>query len=411
MTGCAAVAVASDLHGAEIVEKLVASLDPILAAASVHRVPSTSYAPITEPFACLVLTGGTERAILAVHAQRNAMVEGEPLLLLAHADHNSLPAALEAAALLRLEGHRVQIVVCGIGTNARTLHDAVHNVSVWHDMRRARVGLLGTASDWLVASSPDRDAFHRVWGSTLVDLDLGSAIESVHATTSVPLATPVRIGAKHNLNAPSAPEVDSAARFDTVLQQIVERENLDAVTVRCFDLIRAAGTSGCLALSAVNDRGVIAGCEGDIASTIGLLWSRQLVGKLGWMANPAMIDRATGVVELAHCTVPLSLTTSYALHTHFESGKGVGIVGELPVGPATLLRLGGQGLAQLWCAEGEALRTHGRVERCRTQLDVRIDPSEAGELLDRPLGNHLIVIAGHHGDQLRKWWSQTMKPR
>jgi L-fucose isomerase-like protein len=414
MIACNVVPVASKLHGDEVVSRLLTDLDPLLVAASAHRVNTVEEASVNESMAVLVLTGGTEQAILRAHARRSAAlggscVEGEPLLLIAHPDHNSLPAALEAAARLRTDGERVQIVVLRAGSDAQALRDAAHDVNVWHELRHARIGVLGAPSDWLVASTPDRGRLLRFWGTTLVELDIRPALESLHTTTECPIAVPVHIGARPHPGAPPIGEVESASCFDPVLQRIVDTEHLDAITVRCFDLITDTGTSGCLALSALNDRGVIAGCEGDVASAVGLLWTRLLIGHTGWMANPAMIDRTNGVIELAHCTVPLSLTTSYELHTHFESGQGVGIAGQIPTGPVTVLRLGGDGLEQLWCVDGIALATTARRDRCRTQLDVRVDPSAAAELLDRPLGNHLIVVNGHHALRMRRWRSTMLR--
>ena len=69
------------------------------------------------------------------------------------------------------------------------------------------------------------------------------------------------------------------------LREVAAEHHLDAVTVRCFDLVTSAYTSGCLALSALNDRGVVAGCEGDVAATMALLWFRQLFGRIGQQAR------------------------------------------------------------------------------------------------------------------------------
>jgi L-fucose isomerase-like protein len=202
--------------------------------------------------------------------------------------------------------------------------------------------------------------------------------------------------------------VETAARFEPVLRDVVLDQRLDAIAVRCFDLLDRAYTSGCVALSALNDAGVIAGCEGDVASTIGMLWARAFTGQPAWMANPAAADRTTGRIELAHCTVPLSMTESYELTTHFESGIGVGIAGALPPGPVTLLRLGGKGLEQLWCEDGEAVATTPRAGRCRTQLDIVVDGAAVGDLLDHPLGNHLVMITGHHAADLRRWFDTML---
>ena len=112
------------------------------------------------------------------------------------------------------------------------------------------------------------------------------------------------------------------------------------------------------------------------------------------MANPARIESGAGRILLAHCTVPLDLVDGHTLRSHFESGLGAAIQGELPAGSATLLRIGGADLDRLWIAEGTGEATAPEEGLCRTQLSVRIAPAAAAELLARPLGNHLLFAPG-----------------
>jgi L-fucose isomerase-like protein len=396
-----------------VVTTTLVALKPALAAAGAHVVADAGEAPSDRPCAVLAVTGGTEQAILDVWRARQATCRGEPLVLMAHPAHNSLPASLEALARVQRDGGRGWIVVAGPeGAGTGELAGAMHDAGVWHRMHRARIGLLGTPSDWLVASVLDSEAVRRRWGVTIVDLPLAPVIDLFldddKRRVETALGARVRVGARHAVHAPADDDVATAARFEPVLQDVVATHHLDAVAVRCFDLVLDARTSGCLALSSINDQGVIAGCEGDPASTLALLWLRELTGALGWMANPSMIDRETGVVELAHCTVPLSLVDGYELDSHFESGLGVGISGRQPPGPVTVVRLGGSELEQLWCADGEALPTPRREGRCRTQLDVRVQPAAAAQLLDRPLGNHLVVVRGHHSEHVRRWFQSMI---
>lgn len=279
---------------------------------------------------------------------------------------------------------------------------------VWHALQRARIGIVGEPSDWLVASAPAPDGVQRRWGPTFIEVPLAGVMERFDENIEAPMAVPVQVRAHPGSHTPHPAEIETAARFEPVLQQTATDLRLDAVAVRCFDLVLDAHTSGCLALSSLNDHGVIAGCEGDLASTLGMLWGKLLTGQLGWMANPAGADRSTGVIELAHCTVPLSLVDEYELDTHFESGLGVGINGHLPTGDVTLLRLGGRELEHLWCVDGQAMRTTPREGRCRTQLDVRVPPAAVAELLDHPLGNHIVVLFGHHASTLQHWWREII---
>lgn len=405
MTTCSVLPVAASLHGDEVIAALLASLRPALDSARSVVIDSVEAADPTRPLAILVLTGGTEHAALSAWRARQQLVPGEPLLLVAHPGHNSLPAALETLARLQRDGARGRIALVEPGEQRPDgLAAAVHDQRVWHRLHRARIGLLGSPSEWLVASVPDREGVRRRWGPTIVDASMSEALDRFVDNISAPMAEPVRVRAHHHQREPHPADIETAARFEPVLREVAEQHHLDAVTVRCFDLVTDAYTSGCLALSALNDSGTVAGCEGDVAATLALLWLRDLTGRMGWMANPAMVHRDTGVIELAHCTVPLDLVDSYELHTHFESGLGVGIAGHLPAGPVTLVRLGGVELERLWCVDGVALPTERRDGRCRTQLDVQIDPTVAAELLDHPLGNHIVTIVGHHAEAVRAWW-------
>ncbi len=107
---------------------------------------------------------------------------------------------------------------------------------------------------------------------------------------------------------------------------------------------------------------------------------------------------------LAHCTIAPSLAEDLHLHTHFESGIGVGIRGTIPSGPVTLVRLGGRGLEQRWLADAEVIGSGDSPDLCRTQATLRLEPARVAELLDAPLGNHLVLAPGHHAERLERWW-------
>lgn len=122
------------------------------------------------------------------------------------------------------------------------------------------------------------------------------------------------------------------------------------------------------------------------------------------MANPAHVDVSGALLRLAHCTVAPSLSTRYRLLSHFESGLGVGIQGDLAYDEVTLVRIGGADLRRLWLAEGRAVPSRPRADLCRTQLEVRVDRGSVEDLLVDPLGNHVLAVAGRHADRLRRWW-------
>jgi L-fucose isomerase-like protein len=202
--------------------------------------------------------------------------------------------------------------------------------------------------------------------------------------------------------------VDTAMGVRAALVDVIENDRLDAVTVRCFDLLGDPGTSGCLALASLNDDGIVAGCEGDVPSALAMLWVRHLLGQPTWMANPASLDVDRNELLLAHCTVAPSMVESFALDTHFESGMGVGISARFSAQPVTLIRLGGADLDECWIAEGAIVATGDDADLCRTQVTIELSSGNVGDLLTHPLGNHLVLASGHHEQRLRSWWSMAI---
>ncbi|MFH1331327.1 MAG: hypothetical protein ABIJ48_11820 [Actinomycetota bacterium] len=375
----AVVVVGSPGHGAEQVAALVAPYLAVLEEAGGGRVASPQAAG-GRPLLFLVATGGSERALLDLWAGSG------PLFLVAHPGHNSLPAALEALAGVRRRGGRGRILYLdgpGDAAGRAAAVAAVNDLEAAAALRRSRLGLVGPPSDWLVACRADPGVVRRVWGPEVVAVGMERFLASCRA---------------------AAVEGSAGGGVESALRALVREEHLDAVAVRCFDLIGALEATGCLALSALNDDGVVAGCEGDVPSALAMLWVRRVLGSASWMANPARLDVVAGTVTLAHCTVPRLLVSGVRVDTHFESGLGQALAGDFPPGPVTLLRVGGIGLERLWLEEGEVVSSGSEPDLCRTQATVRLGPGVVESLLTDPLGNHVVLVPGHHGARLRSWW-------
>jgi L-fucose isomerase-like protein len=401
--------VGSPLHDPVALDRLLEGLRPALEGIGGIRAGEDELdAP--EPLLYLALTGGTERRILDLRHRRTEHEPGEPTVLLAHPGHNSLPAALEALARVRQLGGRGRICYLrdpGDAEGLSRVAAAAHDLAVRRSLHEARIGLVGEPSDWLVASSPDPEVVRATWGPRVVRLDVAEVIRRHALAPTTGLAPAVAAGATA-VAGPDPERISEASRVHPVLRDLVTAERLDALTVRCFDLVSELRTSSCLALAELNDEGVIAGCEGDLVSTVTMLWIHRLLGRLPWMANPARVDEATNAVLLAHCTVPRTLVERYRLRTHFESGIGVGLSGDLPPGDVTLVRIGGLRMDELWLAEGTSVATEPREDLCRTQLEVRLERGSVADLLRAPLGNHLVLVAGHHADRMLGWWETTI---
>lgn len=334
-----------------------------------------------EPLPVLfLLTGGTEGRALAFAATTPA-----PLLLLARPSHNALPAALEALARLREEGRKAWLIPEGAAGELPRFAEAAR---IARELRGKKLGLVGGASPWLVASTPDPRVLGEKLGIHVVPLPLE------HLRARIPAEPPEHprgpgVGVGPNERA-------MAGRVYAGLRALLAEAHLSALSIACFELLHEECTA-CWALARLASEGVPSGCEGDLPGVLALWISQILTGRPGFLANPADVDLPRGKLLLAHCTAPLALVEDWALRTHFESGRGLAVAGRLTPGAYTLVRFGGKRLEKAFLVEGTVLaESPAREDLCRTQVWFKMPKGAVRKLLREPLGNHHILLPGHH---------------
>jgi L-fucose isomerase-like protein len=367
------------------------------------------------PLFYFLLSGGTENKILQFIENRKKSLPADPVYLIAHPGNNSLAACLEVMAKLNQEeipGKIFYVKDHEDKDGFNQIINAQHDLEVLHFLKKARIGLVGTASDWLVASKPDVDVIKNVWGPEIVHIDFYELKEKMRKADpeSIMQYKSSLIKDATEIREPEQSEINDVVKVYVGLKHLIQELELDSVTVRCFDLVTDMKTTGCFGLAQLIDDGIIAGCEGDLTSTIGMLWAKELTGETPWMANPVQLDEQRNKLWLAHCTVPRSIVTKYSLRSHFESGLGVGIQGTIPSKPITLLRIGGKGLNKLWIAEGSIIQAGYAENLCRTQVEIELNSGgNVKDLLKVPLGNHLIMLFGHHRERFISWWEMMIR--
>ena len=149
----------------------------------------------------------------------------------------------------------------------------------------------------------------------------------------------------------------------------------------------------------LNAEGIPAGCEGDIPTLLTMTVGQALTGQCGFQCNPSRINPETGEMLLAHCTVPFDMIRSYSVNTHFESGIGLAIHGELPQGESTIMKLSGD-LKRCFRCKAELTGNPYENSLCRTQITMKIaeNPVQVCKeyFLKSPIGNHHVVFTGDH---------------
>jgi len=341
-----------------------------------------------------VRTGGTEGIFKQLLPQLQQQSQS-PFFLLTSGKSNSLAASMEILSFLRQNGMRGEILHGQPQYIVSRMNLLVRVGEARRQLRNCRLGILGAPSDWLISSDADKGKVWKSLGITLLDIPMNELVSQI-------ATTPLEPSSEKATTEQVTKALSGAQQIYKALRSLVERHELQGFTLRCFDLLTAVRNTGCLALARLNAEGFVAGCEGDVPAMLSMMIARALTGKSGFQANPASIDPETGEILFAHCTIPLDMTERYELDTHFESGIGVGIRGYVKEGPVTLFKVSGD-LSRYFVAEGQLLGCQSKPDLCRTQMVVRLkDASVASYFLTNPIGNHHIVLTGHHADLLKE---------
>ena len=334
-----------------------------------------------------VRTGGAESIFKALLPEM--LARGiERYYLLTSGKSNSLAASLEILSYLRQQGLRGEVLHGGdayVAGRIRTL-EAVQEARA--RLRDMRIGVIGQPSDWLIASQADPIALLDKFGLRMVEVPMEELLIEIGRAQGEPAPAEQEMASKVRDAYPGAVKIYNA------LKVLVERHQLDAFTLRCFDLLSTVGNTGCLALACFNSEGVPASCEGDVPALLSMMIAHALTGVTGFQANPARIDVRTGEMLFAHCTIPFNMVEDWQFDTHFESGIGVGIHGIFPAGPVTVFKVSGD-LKRHFVAEGDLLDNQYEDNLCRTQVNLRLTPADARYFLTDPIGNHHIIFPGH----------------
>ena len=350
---------------------------------------------------CLIFvrTGGTE-GIFRRLLPTLSLGKGEKLYLLSSGKSNSLAASMEILSYLQQNGRPGEILHGDPGYISRRIHMLSQVEEARRKLRRSRLGIIGAPSDWLISSHADKDRVREVLGIELIDIPMQELLDAIASTPLDTIQTPSIQALSSTVQADKELAIRKALpgahQIYLALKTLVERYQLQGCTLRCFDLLSTVHNTGCMALAQLNAEGIVAGCEGDVPAMLSMMIAQVLTGTSGFQANPARINPETGELLFAHCTIPFNMVEHYELDTHFESGIGVGIRGYMKEGPVTIFKVSGD-LSRCFIEEGELVRNQDQPDLCRTQQVIRLsDSSKAHYFLTNPIGNHHIILRGHH---------------
>ena len=333
-----------------------------------------------------VRTGGTEGIFKGLFPELLEKSD-RPFYLLTSGKSNSLAASMEILSYLR-QNHFSGEIIHGSPEYISSRIILLEKVEgARKKMDGCRLGVIGKPSDWLISSYADYGIVKQRLGVELVDVPMNNLLDTIAA---IPEKMPSESSDREMIRK----SLPGANRIYMALRDIIDKQQLQGLTLRCFDLLNTVKNTGCLALAKLNSEGFVAGCEGDVPAMLSMKIIQSITGLSGFQANPSAIDPETGKILFAHCTIPLNMVERYEFDTHFESGIGVGIRGYMKEGAVTVFKVSGD-LSRSFIAEGTLVRNQSKPDLCRTQQVIQLsDKSQVSYFLTNPIGNHHVIVPG-----------------
>ncbi len=329
---------------------------------------------------------------------------------------------MEAASFLKQSGHDVfrfyggpdessaAALRCFL-TASRTFH-ALKNLKFgWIGQGYGARGILDSSFDELLLQEKLGIEFHRI--------SLEEFFSLYRKTPLCEEGQEEKFCSKFGLNTPKiraakgidAPVADDSLRLLRSLSQIVDDYHLDALSLRCFPEFKENGVpTPCLAISAMNNVGIPASCEGDVLAGISMFILSRLSNSPSTMMDIFSYDERQSTMDLFHCgCAPASLVTDtntvvYKTHCKPQVHRA-GITVEFPVkeGEVSFVKLDSiQGRFSLYSFSGKSiapssfLRGNQATIRTKTPVKTLIE-----QLIDEGVSHHMIMSMGTVGKEAK----------
>ena len=324
----------------------------------------------------------------------------QPYFLLTTGANNSLAASMEILSYLRQHDLPGEIIH---GSDEFVVNRIRQLAQIFRTKKRLdgfKVARVGEPSDWLISSDVDAKRSKEYNNIEIVDVTMEEFLDEIARKEYVENEYTELIKSKGY----DAHEIEEALYIYGALRRIVDRYQLDGLTVRCFDLLDTVHSTGCAALAILNAEGIYASCEGDVPALLSMAVIGELSGKPVFMANPSRIDTDNNEIIFAHCTLPINMPKDFEIMTHFESQIGVAFRGKLREGPVTVFKCDGL-LNEYFVSSAMLLKNLSEYNLCRTQIKLKMD-KPVTYFLRESIGNHHLIVKGdccELVDEFFKW--------
>lgn len=305
--------------------------------------------------------------------------------------------AWSSVAALQKEGRKLDVVAT---TSYADLDPYLRAFRTVRHLRKSKV-LVGATTPG--ARQQIADAYQRHFGTSfrfLTGPEFVDAFRAVDVERARRAADEFVRGALR-VEEPSPEEILNGLRFYLALEELLEREKANAVTIDCFGTLAANTLPGypCIAFSKFNDAGRYGVCEADLHSAMTQMLVTSYSSMPGFISDP-VFDLSRNEVIHAHCVAATKMRglnappSPYIIRNHLETNEGAVLQVLMPAGDTvTVARFDGP--RRMLVSTGEALGPVASDRGCRSQVRTRVSDA-ARWLRSYSSGLHRVVF---YGDQ------------
>ncbi|MBR4888226.1 MAG: hypothetical protein IKU17_03690 [Clostridia bacterium] len=391
-------------------DKLQAAYKEIsaLAGENEHCLVTEADDPLTLPPAdCLVavpMSGAVQKNVLAAAKKYTyavlygAYIRGNasPKICEEMLRCNAAPTLMDTWGVLHRGSANIMLAL-----NETQLKNKLQVLQAATHVRRARLLKIGETEPWVVSNAEETAMYTAQLGVEILPVPQAELAKAYENTTREEAEPYYELFTGHSTGCKEPTEDDlwNAARMAAALMGLLKKYEADGCAIACFNLLQT-GTTACLGLSYINDcTGMVAACEGDLDSAVTMLLMKKLTDTRLWMANPGL--HPDGSINFSHCTGPvccLGEPLPYVLRNHHESGIGVSLQIEMPVGQTVTACRVSDNVRSMTIHKGVTV-TGPYEPACRTQMHVRLD--DTAHYLATALGCHQVFAYEDICEKLR----------
>lgn len=313
--------------------------------------------------------------------------------LLASPQNNSWSAASEVKAYCNEKGVKTKIFDFNLLTSIDQIQEFLD--TDYHEKENTRLGIIGEKSNSLVVSYPDEELLKDILHIEILNIS-EDELENPEDFAPDPEMYS-KLKDKWN------PEIEKSAKLLSAIKVIINKYNLDAVTLNCFDFIRKKNLSPCLAFAFLNSENFPAACETDLCAAAAMIVGKRLISEIPWMTNLTHVDDE--LASFAHCSVPLNMVDDFEIVRHCASEAYSSVKAELTKEQVTVFRIDRK-LEHCFIARGIIKESGKNINSCRTSVKISLSSKSLFLLREFPLGNHHMIVKGNQSDILAKYFTE-----